>query len=83
MQYRSAWLAYQELRVITGGVDDLISRGNGPVQLETRYSLYADFTSPRVGNWQYLVGAYVFQQGVQDYSGRLQLRNQSGSPMRI
>lgn len=73
VRYRSAWLAYEELRVIPGGVDDLISRGNGPVNLDTRYSLYGDFTSPRNGNWQYVVGGYVFQQGVEGYSGWLQL----------
>ncbi|HEY5807876.1 MAG TPA: DUF5916 domain-containing protein [Povalibacter sp.] len=74
VQYRREWLSYQELRVTPAGIDDLISRGNGPVQLDTRYSAYADFSSPRFGNWQYLVGGYVFQQGVEDYSGRLQLR---------
>ncbi len=73
VQYRSAWLAYEELRITPGGVDDLISRGNGPVDLDTRYSAYADFTSPRNGNWQYVLGGYVFQQGVEDYSGWLQL----------
>ncbi len=70
--YNSKWRAYEELRVIPNGVDDLISRGNGPVQIDTRYSAYADFTSPRIGNWQYIVGAYLFQQGVEDYSGRMQ-----------
>ncbi|HKE94333.1 MAG TPA: DUF5916 domain-containing protein [Povalibacter sp.] len=74
VQYRSAWLAYEEFRVTPGGIDDLISRGNGPVDLDTRYSLYGDFTSPRFGNWQYLVGAWVFQEGVEDYSARLQFR---------
>jgi hypothetical protein len=73
VQYRSAWLAYEELRITPAGVDDLISRGNGPVNLDTRYSAYADFTSPRNGNWQYVLGGYVFQQGVEDYSGWLQL----------
>ncbi len=33
---RAAGAAYQELRYLTSGVDDLISRGNGPVQLDER-----------------------------------------------
>lgn len=73
VQYVSNWRAYEELRVMTAGIDDLISRGNGPVRLDTRWSVYADFTSPWVGKWQFLVGAYVYQQGLRDYSSRLQL----------
>jgi hypothetical protein len=72
VQYLSAWRAYQELRYVTSGVDDLISRGNGPVQLDSRLSAYFDVTSPRLGNWQFTVGGYAFQQGVEDYSTRLQ-----------
>lgn len=73
VQYRSSWRAYEELRYIPGGVDDLISRGNGPVQLDSRVAGYFDVTSPRMGNWQYVVGGYVFQQGVEGYSGWVQL----------
>ena len=72
VNYRSGWQAYEELRAIPGGIDDLISRGNGPVQLPTRFSGYADFTSPRWGDWQYVIGGYVFEQGVDGYSGWLQ-----------
>ena len=72
VQYASAWRAYQELRYITSGVDDLISRGNGPVQLDARAGAYFDMTSPRFGDWQFAFGGYVFQQGVEDYSGWLQ-----------
>lgn len=73
VQYNSAWRAYEELRIVPGGIDDRISRGNGPVKLDTRVNGYTDFTSPRFGNWQFVLGAYAFQQGVQDYSGWLQL----------
>ncbi|HEY6641478.1 DUF5916 domain-containing protein [Povalibacter sp.] len=73
VNFRSRWLAYEELRVIPRGIDDLISRGNGPVMLDTRYSAYADFTSPRLGAWQFVFGGYLFQQGIEDYSGWLQL----------
>jgi hypothetical protein len=73
VQYSSSWNAYEELRYLTSGVDDLISRGNGPVQLDERAGAYFDMTSPRFGDWQLTFGGYLYQQGVRDYSGRLQL----------
>src|SRR5690606_14861957 len=70
--YASAWRAYQELRYVSSGIDDLISRGHGAVQLGDRLNAYFDASSPRFGNWQFTLGGYVFQQGVRDYSARLQ-----------
>jgi hypothetical protein len=70
--YVSAWQAYEELRYLPGGVDDLLSRGNGPVQIDDRIGAYFDVTSPRFGKWQYTLGGYLFQQGVSGYSGWLQ-----------
>lgn len=72
VQYVSAWRVYEELRYTSGGIDDLISRGNGPVQFDSRWSVYVDTTSPRLGDWQFTMGGYLFQQGVEDYSARLQ-----------
>lgn len=72
VSYVSAWKAYQELRYVTSGVDDLISRGNGPVRFDDRLSAYMDVTTPRFGDWQFTFGAYLFQQGVEKYSGWLQ-----------
>jgi len=72
VQYASAWQAFQEVRYVTSGVDDLLSRGNGPVRLDDRASAYFDVTTRRFGDWQFTVGGYLFQQGVEDYSGWLQ-----------
>lgn len=72
VSYVSSWKAFQELRYVSSGVDDLLSRGNGPVRLDHRLSAYMDMTTPRYGDWQFTLGAYVFQQGVEDYSGWLQ-----------
>ena len=72
VSYASAWKAFQELRYVSSGVDDLISRGNGPVRLEDRISAYMDITTPRYGDWQFTLGSYAFQQGVEHYSGWLQ-----------
>lgn len=72
VRYRSAWRSYLDLRYITSGVDDLLSRGNGPVRLDERLGAYFDFQTPRLGAWQVTMGAYAFQDGVEDYSGRLE-----------
>jgi hypothetical protein len=69
VQYRSAWRAYEELRYIPSGVDDVITRGNGPVRLDQRFGAYTDISSPRMGTWVYMLGGYLFQQGVKDFSG--------------
>jgi hypothetical protein len=73
VQYASNWSLYEELRYLTSGIDDLISRGNGPVQFDDRVSVYFDTTSPRFGDWQLTLGGYLYEQGVEDYSGRLEL----------
>jgi hypothetical protein len=73
VQYSSNWLVYGELRYLTSGLDDLISRGNGPVEFDDRLHGYIDAVSPRFGDWQITMGAYGYQQCVRDYTGRLQL----------
>ncbi|AMN48429.1 hypothetical protein ACG33_15250 [Steroidobacter denitrificans] len=73
VQYASIWRSYQELRYLSGGMDDLLSRGNGPVRIDARLDAYFDVTSPRIGDWQFTLGGYVFQQGLRDYSLRLQM----------
>jgi hypothetical protein len=45
-----------ELDVTTlGGVDDLFTRGNGPVKLPTRYQLYPYYGNARSGLFRYLI----------------------------
>jgi hypothetical protein len=72
VSYASSWKAFEELRYVSSGVDDLLSRGNGPVRLDERLSAYMDITTPRYGDWQFTLGLYAFQQGVKDYSGWVQ-----------
>ncbi|MFC4310277.1 DUF5916 domain-containing protein [Steroidobacter flavus] len=72
VSYASSWKAFEELRYVTSGVDDLLSRGNGPVRLDDRVSAYMDITTPRYGDWQFTLGLYAFQQGVKEYSGWVQ-----------
>jgi hypothetical protein len=68
VQYQSAWRAFEELRYIPSSVDDVLSRGNGPVRLNHRVGAYAELISPRFGDWVYIWGGYLFQEGVQDYA---------------
>jgi hypothetical protein len=72
IHYASSWRAYQELRFLPGGIDDLISRGNGPVRIQDRYAAYFDVSTPRLDDWTHTFGAYVFQQGVEDLSAYVQ-----------
>jgi hypothetical protein len=72
IHYASSWRAYQELRFLPGGIDDLISRGNGPVRIRDRYAGYFDVSTPRLNDWTHTFGAYVFQQGVEDLSAYVQ-----------
>src|SRR5918995_582359 len=51
VQYASNWLVYGELRYLTSGIDDLISRSNGPVEFDDRLHGYIDAVSPRFGDW--------------------------------
>ncbi len=71
-KYRNAWSSYFDARVYSRGIDDLISRGNGPVKQDPRIGLYFDTTSPRLGNFAFVFANYLFQEGVSGYSGRMQ-----------
>lgn len=73
VNYRNGWLGYGDLRYYTSGIDDLISRGNGPVQQDTRLASVLTAQSPRYGNWQFVQALYVYQQGVEDFSAYYQL----------
>lgn len=69
LRFTSGWRFFQDYRYFTSGVDDLISRGNGPVRQQSRLAAFFDVESPRFDRWQYLVTLYGYQQGVSGYSG--------------
>ncbi len=55
---------YSDLIWESGGVDDLISRGNGNVARSPRLaSLYNYLESPRVGSWSWFAGLWITQEG--------------------
>jgi hypothetical protein len=45
----------------SAGIDDLISRGNGPVRMDPRHYLYGEYTSPRAPHSQWELGAWLNQ----------------------
>ncbi len=45
----------------SAGIDDLISRGNGPVRMAPRHYLYGEYTSPRAPHSQWELGAWLNQ----------------------
>lgn len=73
-QFRNGWLHHVEFGYSIDHIDDLISRGNGPVEIGDRALVYVESTSPRIGNWQFLGAGYVYQQGVSDYTEQLLLK---------
>jgi hypothetical protein len=70
-KYRNAWSSYLDARVYSSGIDDLISRGNGPVKQDPRVGFYLDTTSPRLGNFAFVLSTYTFQEGVSGFAERL------------
>ncbi len=73
INFTSGWTTKLYLRYWTSGVDDLLSQGNGVVRLSDRHGVYTNVTTPRFGRFQYLVGVGAFQEGVEDYSGYLDM----------
>jgi hypothetical protein len=69
LKLANGWRVFQDYRYFTSGVDDLISRGNGPVDQHARVAAFLDVESARYGKWQVLGTLYGYQQGVRGYSG--------------
>lgn len=72
-QFVSGWTGYWEFSYDTTGIDDLLSRGNGPVYLESRAFVYARYVTPRSGPWQYAYAGYVFKEGMEDWAYETEL----------
>lgn len=61
---RGGGIWYGDLMWESGGIDDLIARGNGHVRRDSRLaSFYQYYESPRVGDWSWFAGLYVTQEG--------------------
>ncbi len=57
------------LEVTGAGVDDLISRGNGNVQMDARLvALTQNYQSARFGKWRFFAAGSVLQEGNDDFA---------------
>jgi len=55
---------YAQLNINGAGADDLLTRGNGVLELPPRFSAYYEYSRPRKGRWGYTVESEVFSGGI-------------------
>jgi Domain of unknown function (DUF5916) len=66
---RSGSVFNTSLEVTGSGVDDLISRGNGNVQMDARLvALTHNWQSARIGKWRLFAAGSVLQEGNDDFA---------------
>ena len=61
---RNGSYEFAQININSAGADDLITRGNGVVNLPSNFSTYFDYQRPRIGNWGYEVEAELFTGGL-------------------
>ena len=66
---RAGSILNTSLEVTGAGVDDLISRGNGNVQMDARLvALAQNYQSARFGKWRFFAAGSVLQEGNDDFA---------------
>jgi hypothetical protein len=66
---RAGSILNTSLEVTGAGVDDLISRGNGNVQIDARLvALAQNYQSARFGKWRFFAAGSVLQEGNDDFA---------------
>ena len=66
---RSGSVLNTSLEVTGAGVDDLISRGNGDVQMDARLvALTQNYQSARLGKWRVFAAGSLLQEGNDDFA---------------
>ena len=66
---RSGAVLNTSLEATGAGVDDLISRGNGDVQMDARLvALTQNYQSARIGKWRVFAAGSVLQEGNDDFA---------------
>jgi hypothetical protein len=74
-QQRSGALVTSQIELSGSGVDDLISRGNGNVNVEPRLvSLKQTWHTPRIGKWRTYAAGVILQEGNDDYAYELETK---------
>lgn len=68
-RHRSGSVFNTSLEVTGAGVDDLISRGNGDVQMDARLvALTHNYQSARIGKWRVFAAGSLLQEGNDDFA---------------
>ena len=55
---------YAQLNVNSAGIDDLLTRGNGVVNLPPNFNTYVEYERPRKGNWAWRLEVETFSGGL-------------------
>jgi hypothetical protein len=63
-QLRNGAYEYVNLHINSSGVDDLITRGHGKVNIPPNFDAYGLYERPRKGNWSYEIEGEVFTGGL-------------------
>jgi hypothetical protein len=61
---RTGSYEYGQVNVNSAGVDDLLTRGNGVVNLPPNFNSYFEYETPRKGNWSYHVELEAYGGGL-------------------
>jgi hypothetical protein len=61
---RNGSFEYGDINIMSAGVDDLLTRGNGAVNLPPRFNSYFEYERPRIGNWAWRVEAEAYSGGL-------------------
>lgn len=63
-QLRNGSVEYFQVNINSAGHDDLLTRGNGIVNLPPRFTAFAEYSRPRKGSWQFDTEAEIFGGGL-------------------
>lgn len=55
---------YAQININSAGADDLLTRGNGNVDLPPNFNAFFEYERPRKGNWGFAVEAEVYSGGL-------------------
>src|SRR5687767_13963371 len=61
---RNGSYEYAQININRAGVDDLLTRGNGVVNLPPNLNAYFEYERPRQGNWAYTTEMEIFTGGL-------------------
>jgi hypothetical protein len=62
---RNGSYEYAQININSAGIDDLLTRGNGVVNLPPNFDTYVEYQRPRKGNWAYALEAETYSGGLE------------------